>query len=153
MRCSDAVGASKIVNDCYALRSLPEPAADGGEGEGGERGRQPAHSDAPDAPDGSSVGELADDDVPLSVRLGVEPGTRLWIWPHGCDTEPAASAAEARAPFALELEVGEMLVWRGDLVHAGASYDRDHVRVHAYVDPPAHVYERPRGKTNRCSPQ
>ena len=33
---------------------------------------------------------------------------------------------------------------------AGAGYAVEHTRIHAYVDPPAHVYERPFGKTNRC---
>ena len=40
------------------------------------------------------------------------------------------------------------MVWRGDLVHAGAGYAAEHVRIHAYVDSPA--YERPYGKTNLC---
>ena len=72
--------------------------------------------------------------------LAVQAGTRLWVYPDGC-------AGSARL---LPLQVGDVLVWRGDLVHAGAGYTAEHVRVHAYVDPPAHVYERPFGKTNRC---
>ena len=63
----------------------------------------------------------------------------------------AAEAAEAaEAPLLLELELGDMLVWRGDLVHAGAGYDVEHVRVHAYIDTPDHIYRRPRGRTNLC---
>jgi len=46
----------------------------------------------------------------------------------------------------------QVLVWRGDLVHAGAGYVRTHTRVHAYVDPPPHIYQRPRGRTNLCGP-
>ena len=63
----------------------------------------------------------------------------------------AAEAAEAaEAPLLVELELGDMLVWRGDLVHAGAGYDVEHVRVHAYIDTPDHIYRRPRGRTNLC---
>ena len=39
---------------------------------------------------------------------------------------------------------------RGDLVHAGAGYAEEHVRVHAYVDTPEHIYRRPRERTNLC---
>ena len=72
--------------------------------------------------------------------LGIEPGTKLWVFPEGCD-----------GPGQLvHIGVSDMLVWRGDLVHAGAGYAQEHTRVHAYVDPPADLYERPKGRTNRC---
>ena len=149
--CSD--GSSKQVNDCYALRSLPcaeTPAESTAHAEGGAEaeavaaavlGRQPAHSDAPEPPE-SSVSELADVDVPLSAMLAVEDATVLWVYPAGCDALDEAQL--------IQIARGDVIVWRGDLVHAGAGYAVDHVRVHAYIDPPAHIYERPRGKTNRC---
>ena len=62
----------------------------------------------------------------------------------------AAAAAAGEAPLLVELELGDMLLWRGDLVHAGAGYDVEHVRVHAYIDTPSHIYRRPRGRTNLC---
>ena len=83
-------------------------------------------------------------DVPLSVLLAVMEGTKLWVFPRGC--------ADDEAAFVVRLDVGEILVWRGDLVHAGAGYSCEHVRIHAYVDPPAHLYARPKGKTNLCRP-
>ena len=142
LHCTD--GSLKTVNDCYALRSLPSPE---GEEEDDDlaiarAGRQPAHSDCPEPVEGS-LAELADDDMPLSLMLAVQEGTRLWVFPKGCQASDAA--------VLVRIPVGAMLVWRGDLVHAGAGYDVDHVRVHAYVDPPAGVYFRPRGKTNRCA--
>jgi hypothetical protein len=140
LACSDGTN-SKIVNDCYALRSLP--CADD-EGTAEARGRQPAHSDCPAAPDGRpQLAELHDADVPLSALLAIMPGTKLWIFPSGCDAPDDA--------FAVRLEVGQLMVWRGDLVHAGAGYACEHVRVHAYVDPPADYYVRPTGKTNLCT--
>jgi len=142
LQCSDGV-SMKQVNDCYALRSLP---CDEDAQRAELLGRQPGHSDLPDAPEGSKqVAELADEDVPLSVLLAIQPGTKLWIFPNGCEEEESA--------FLARLEVGEMMVWRGDLVHAGAGYSHEHIRVHAYVDPPATYYARPKGKTNLCRPR
>ena len=200
LACSDGV-SSKVVRDCYALRSLPLPglraraeegAVAGADGEGADvgadvgavvgadglraraeeeearastaraptwaptwapswaeeeearaalEGRQPAHSDSPEPLPPSSLADIADADFPLSALLAVQPRTKLWIFPNGCD-DPN--------PMLLRLAVGDMLVWRGDLVHAGAGYAEEHVRVHAYVDPPSHIYQRPFGKTNRC---
>lgn len=80
--------------------------------------------------------------MPLSAMLAVQPGTRLWIYPRGCEA--------AEAAYALGLDVGDLLVWRGDLVHAGAGYAEEHCRVHAYVDPPQHIYRRPKAQTHRC---
>lgn len=142
----------------YALRSQPcAAAADDDDAddarEGAARaGRQPAHSDAPwpVEPGATPLQELADADMPLSAMLAVQPGTRLWVWPAGCDEEgggdergddggaaaaeaaKAAATAPARAagpapPVLVELELGDLLVWRGDLVHAGAGYPEEHV--------------------------
>ena len=116
--------------------------------------------------------------MPLSVMLGVMPNTGLWIFPAGCcGAECGGDAAGGDAAggdaaggdaaggdavggedgcgeegaFLLPIGVGEMVVWRGDLVHAGAGYaEPEHFRVHAYVDPPARIYQRPKGQTNRC---
>ena len=58
--CSDG-GERKVVNDCYALRSLP---CDDDDDDAEARGRQPCHSDLPQAPPGATpIGELADADA------------------------------------------------------------------------------------------
>ena len=56
--------------------------------------------------------------------------------------------------LAVGLDVGETLVWRGDLAHAGAGYAEEHYRVHAYLDAPFEVagYERAKESTNKCAP-
>ena len=94
--------------------------------------------------------------------LAVEPETRLWLFPNGCPAHAGAAPAgdaiaaamdgepDAEDAVLVDIPVGAVLVWRGDLVHAGAGYAVDHIRIHAYVDPPPSIYERPRGKTNRC---
>lgn len=157
-------GKVKTVRDCYALRSLPCASAStpNAAALAARIGRQPAHSDAPEPrPKGEggggrggegnkpTVDTLDDVDVPLSAMLAIQPGTCLWIYPDGCGGVGGGGADGAELVW---LEVGEMLIWRGDLVHAGAGYAREHVRVHTYVDPPADIFERRRGQTNLCSP-
>ena len=137
LQCSSD-GLLKTVNDCFCLRSLPLPGVREAD-VAAVSGRQPAHSDSPEPPSGS-LAEIEDRDFPLSAMLAVQEDTCLWVYPEGC-----GSPAEL-----IHFDIGEVMVWRGDLVHAGAGYVEDHVRVHAYVDPPPTVYQREFGKTNRC---
>ena len=108
-----ADGRNKTVNTCMALKSAMH--MQGGSAVSADAaallGRQPLHADAP-PPIGGSIAELPDADKPLSVLVAVEPGTRLWVYPLGC-TRPDEA-------LLVELNVGDILVWRGDVVHAGA---------------------------------
>jgi len=56
--------------------------------------------------------------VPLSVVWDIQGGSRMVV--------------EGRL---VELRRGEMLIFRGDLCHAGAAYKVLHTRLHAYLDP------------------
>lgn len=114
-------------------------------------GRQPAHRDAPElnarevARSGRRpIAELSDAEVPLSAMLAIQEDTKLWIF-GSCDADAEATAV------LLELQVGDVLVWRGDLVHAGAGYRIVHYRLHAYFDPPSDIYQRPRQKDGSLS--
>ena len=143
LACSDPT-VEKAVADCYALKSVA--CADSPE-EAAVAGRQPVHSDAPEPRASDRVArlsELADADVPLSCILAVMPRTCFWVYPNGC----------TGGPELLRLDVGELLVWRGDLAHAGAGYAEEHYRVHAYLDAPFEVagYERAKESTNKCAP-
>eukprot|EP00966_Prymnesium_polylepis_P306041 7072282-Prymnesium_polylepis.2 len=125
----------KSVKDCYALKSIsclpdgldrpdiPDVAA--------VHGRQPRHWDVPDNQDEGHLEylNLPATDVPLSVMVAIELGAKLWIYPDGCDSDEEMA-------LLVELDVCDVLVWRGDLVHAGAGYGVDHYRIHAYVDSP-----------------
>lgn len=152
---------------CHVLRSLPCVGRGVGAAQAAVVGRQPAHSDAPDD---HAIQQLEDEDVPLSCMLAVQKGTCLWIYPDGCGEPDDAEL--------LQLDVGDFAIWRGDFVHAGAGYnvrhDRVHRRapralphsgrvaagtfadrletcqVHAYVDPPSHIYRRPKRATSLC---
>jgi ectoine hydroxylase-related dioxygenase (phytanoyl-CoA dioxygenase family) len=55
---------------------------------------------------------------PMSALLALEANTRF-------ETQTQT----------LELDVGDLLVFDGDLVHAGAAYRDDNTRLHAYLYP------------------
>lgn len=139
-------GRRKTVNDCYALKStscIPEELGRPGIPDlAAVLGRQPRHWDVPDNDDEGHMEDLnlPATDVPLSVMVAIEPGAKLWIYPDGCGSEQETA-------LLVELEVGDVLVWRGDLVHAGAGYGVDHYRIHAYVDSP--FFNREKG-TGLC---
>ena len=73
--------------------------------------------------------------VLVSGILAIEPGTKLVIYPDG----PSAP------PKTLELAVGDLLLFRGDFWHAGASYLRRNRRLHMYFTAPG--YRRDPGFT------
>jgi len=50
----------------------------------------------------------------------------------------------------LTLNAGDMLIFRGDLVHGGAAFDKLNVRVHFYLDVPGE--ERTSNTTNYMLP-
>ena len=116
-------GGKKTVNTCTALKSSAH-LLEGGAGVTGTAaarlGRQAAHADAPQ-PTRGSIDDLAPGDRPLSVMVAMEPGTQLWVFPSGCNNLEDA--------LLVELQVGDVLVWRGDVIHAGAG--RPHTRLSA----------------------
>ena len=57
-------------------------------------------------------------DTPLVALIALEDGARLIIEGHE-----------------YAINVNEMLIFRGDLCHAGASYATCNTRLHVYIDP------------------
>ena len=106
-----------------ALESLP-----GGEQQDAHcdsKWDDPAYSDATTA-----------DRILYSAVLALEHGTKVIMLPegkHGPEKE-------------VLLNPGDLLVFRGDCWHAGASYDSRNVRAHLYVTAP--VYRRSRNASN-----
>lgn len=106
---------------------------------------QAAHCDfIPDL----KLATVPDEHMPLGVIVALMPGTRLNIWP--CSIKLASIRPDLvrnREPIqceVVELNVGDMLVFRGDLVHAGSSYKVNNSRLHTFLD----SYRVPR-KRNR----
>ena len=134
LACTD--GSEKEVNACHGLRSLPCGPASLTTDEAASLGAQPAHADAERAP---GLSHLKPQNKPFSALIAIQSGTLLWIFPSGCENP------EDR--FLVRLDVGDVLLFQGDVVHAGAGYACEHYRIHAYVDPPVRA-----AQTARCLP-
>jgi hypothetical protein len=68
--------------------------------------------------------------MPLSVLASLQEGTKLTIWQGAIGQEPIGSFTRMQ----LTLNRGEILVFRGDLDHAGASYKQENFRAFLYLD-------------------
>lgn len=66
---------------------------------------------------------LPDDSAPLGLILAFESGTTLDIQPK-----------ESKTPIRLAIPVGDILLFRGDLIHAGSPYKKRNSRLHMYVE-------------------
>ena len=66
----------------------------------------------------------AGDALPIGALLALQDNTRFVVFPRG--------SGEPRRVL-LELGAGDLLLFRGDLVHAGAAYEQCNVRIHCYV--------------------
>jgi hypothetical protein len=113
------------ANDWHAVRSLP----------GGEK--QPPHTDY-SFPLGFA--HLDHVNMPAGLIVALEPGTHLYVygWNRLC--------ADMREEKILKLDVGDAIIFRGDLIHAGGAYTTDNIRLHAYLDAPA--LKRPSNDTS-----
>jgi len=87
---------------------------------------QPRHADS--APR-NSLRDQRPEDVPLACIVALQDGTRLHVWPFDTGVKEV-----------VVLNEGDMLLFRGDLGHAGAEYDEENWRLHVYIDSP--VIER-----------
>ena len=59
---------------------------------------------------------------PMSLLLAIMPGTRLRLFANRCWQ-------------LLELDVGDVLVFAGDVKHNGVGYAQEHLRIHAHLYP------------------
>jgi len=84
-----------------------------------------------------SLERASDAEMPLVLLVAVMPQTRLVVWPRSIGWMGEDARLPMRAPKeTLCLEAGDAVVFRGDLVHAGAAYASDHVRLHCFLDNP-----------------
>ncbi len=96
-----------------------------------EPGCQPQRSHTDYLPE--DVYQLSDDGIPLACVVACMDETYFDVWPGAIrcfDTQPEKTFRHMR----LKLNAGDMLVFRGDLVHGGAAFDKLNVRIHAYLD-------------------
>lgn len=91
--------------------------------------QQAAHTDYVPIPELTAA---RDEEVPLLFLLALEDDTRLEVWPR--------THRPRRYPVfrtTVGLSAGDAVLFRGDLVHAGSAYERQNLRIHAYLDHPA----------------
>ena len=98
---------------------------------------QPKHGDAGDE---HQFARLPAADVPLSALRTIMPGSALYVYEGGCADD------EGRR---VELSADALVVWVGDFVHAGASYEKGNTRLHFYVH--SSVAPRVKDETFICS--
>ena len=74
------------------------------------------------------------DKMPLAVIIALQNNTKINVWPgsillHKYKGPPIKKTI-------LTLNKGDIFLFRGDLVHAGASYEDENIRLHTYLDSP-----------------
>lgn len=78
--------------------------------------------------------------MPLAALISLMPNTFLRIWPHSSGLAMTDEASlKDKAPIMFKdvlLNPGDMIVFRGDFVHAGSEYQKDNFRIHYYLDSP-----------------
>jgi hypothetical protein len=94
--------------------------------------RQLAHTDY--IPDEELL-SCSPEERPLLCVFALEDKTKLIVWPgsqkliHG-----RGRSLKPIEPKVVWLEAGDAIVFRGDLIHAGADYESENIRLHCYMD-------------------
>jgi hypothetical protein len=91
---------------------------------------QRCHTDY--APDNLNDAAGNDEDMPLACLVVLMDGTCFDVWPGAIRFDSGIKRYHMR----LSLNAGDVLIFRGDLAHAGADFpEAANVRVHVYMDP------------------
>lgn len=69
--------------------------------------------------------------APLACVLALQDDTPFDVWPGAIAFKEGDDPVEHCTVI---LQRGDVLLFRGDLVHAGAAFGKGHVRLHAYLD-------------------
>jgi ectoine hydroxylase-related dioxygenase (phytanoyl-CoA dioxygenase family) len=94
--------------------------------------RQAAHTDYVPTP---ALLRASDTEVPLLFLLALENDTQIEVWPSSHLVVQGRRGGPSIQRSTVELNAGDAILFRGDLVHAGAAYpDRQNLRIHAYLD-------------------
>ena len=94
--------------------------------------RQLAHTDY--IPDEELLMSTAEN-RPLLCVLALEDGTKLVVWPGSHRLISGRSRLmKPIEPRVVWLNAGDAILFRGDLVHAGAEYETENIRLHCYID-------------------
>lgn len=84
-------------------------------------------------------------EIPINVLIALQKNTFLNVWPHSHKLISVEYMTDRIIPSeyidqkpihkkVIELEPGDVLLFRGDLVHGGAGYKETNYRMHCYLD-------------------
>ena len=122
LQASTLVSPNHIIKDFVLLRSLPGCQ------------RQQAHTDY--IPD-DTLKYCPSDIQPLLCLFAIEENTRLVVWPSSQKVvQGLGRSMDPIEPKVLVLDAGDAVLFRADLVHAGAEYESENMRIHCYIDSP-----------------
>lgn len=71
-----------------------------------------------------------DNQMPLACLIALTDGTMFDVWPGAIRFDKSRKIK----PMSVRLEAGDVLIFRGDLVHGGAAAKESNVRLHAYLE-------------------
>ena len=74
-----------------------------------------------------------DERMPLACIIALQDGTTIDVWP-GSIRWADSSFSKSFVPLKVTLNQGDVLLFRGDLVHAGAASTLFNIRLHIYLD-------------------
>jgi hypothetical protein len=77
-----------------------------------------------------------DNKTPLLVIVAVMPGTAVYLWEGSVQVIQGIQPSNTCKGTKIMLDVGDILVFRADMVHCGSDYDQPNVRLHCYMDSP-----------------
>lgn len=128
-----AAAPGRKATDCVILESLSGCQS------------QAAHADyVPDA----ALLDTDDDTVPLLAVFALQNGTKLDVWPESHRLVRRSRLTRHTPKVArhtVELDAGDVIIFRGDLIHAGSAYTAHNLRIHVYLDHP--TVPRPPNRT------
>ena len=113
--------APKTVCAAHALKAGVD-----GRGNPATTPRQtPLHADSCE-PNSHRASHAPWGDAHLAMLIALQDGTQLHVCPFDKDGKEET----------ITLNAGDVLIFRGDLIHAGAEYGELNVRIHVYIDSP-----------------
>jgi hypothetical protein len=74
---------------------------------------------------------ICNENVPLAALTTLSPRSKLVVWPGNIRFAKVPTMQEAKV---LHYKRGDLVLFRGDLVHAGAAFEKDNFRIHVYLD-------------------
>ena len=83
---------------------------------------------------------VSDDYMPLAMVISLMPETKLRVWPKSARLSMKdPDEFKGMDPIVcqeLTLNAGDIVVFRGDFIHAGSAYEKANYRIHYYLDSP-----------------